>query len=1259
MVDFNRDPTERTQVLQHQTTDTSKFVGNHTNAGAFDTISTFFSDAAKAQQEKDILAEEAKDEQALMQLELDARSRPDEARNAIRTGDFSTFSESQRLSKPAVFAAAAGKIGQVLGTQANDEFAAGFRELPPEASHDKYISEFLKAQTAGMNTRAEHAFTKEITGAIPGLLSERMKGLADHHKRKTVEAFTTTFSAKLTSGDIGSLSDLNKVVAKFSPMPGVPYIVGHEAIKTAAEQEIMRQMGSPNIGVQMRASMLAFEPDPETGQTIVQRNIEDVSKFMGEKVRLQQEMAKSQLTQKYNAIDIRMAALSSGNGVEGDSYSKVLRDLLSETNKYISPSNYPPFIEKFAKVHAAIKAAGTDMGLLAVVDSGGTIGSTEVPKVLKQYQKLGKTGLAAILMSNYGIPKYQQDINSSILIGRDSGAALSKAAEIMTLFSTSKRPLSDFVKGDRESAIVLALDGVSDRAEAESILEQFNEGLKAVNGKVEGAFAANFNFDNDSRGDRAKMGTGGLRNFVQRQVSEMTPAQRASMGLGDFDGNLAQLDTSVRNHITRLVDIATVANAGRGGFNEDAIWNSVMRFGKGDFEQGMDSEGNPKFYMRHTPDTGATLGGTLVPLKPWTRETVKTLHSELKKNYPAYSHGAAVDAQTKVDGTLAVTMTNNDEQDVHLRLRYDKNGYSRLPEEMGGSEGILHMFLKPTTEADDDGKMLYKVPSPDDIGSTRVQLDERLVAIWNDDDGTWDIRANQMPARPEDMGMLESALNSYVAQSVLQFLGISGEDIKLKIEDLPEANRNLILKQFEQDLPTTWTDERLQQAVEAARAPSMEMMGGTYIPPRIQRELDRRANGGQRLTVLDIKNKDGSAGELPPMDALPDHNSTVQREITAEANSTLEMIEQAGVISANASREGRMFEGTPEEKFTRAIQRTAIDGGRMDNETGPASEQFAFKTAEIVEKSRGYKPRRNKNTRNVGYDFNLTDPRAQVMLEAVGVKNPKDVFTGKESITKPQAVALNQMYVSQLVTDLKKHFENVPLSNNQMQALVSVGVGEDVEKKPNGSFGPVSITPELTTAIRNQDYAEAARIIEFDIGPSNWIEGSIIDSEGFRPTRYPDAGGWAVGYGRNITHNPISQAEADEVGIANRHNPKLNSKQALQLMRMDIAKAKEHITSKFGKDFVTAEPFRAMVLMEMVYNLGSANFDTFEKMSEAIHAKDWDRAKIEMLDSKWATQVKKRASMLSLHMLQGGAPPLHAKQIQRRFEAAMFRGISN
>ena len=130
----------------------------------------------------------------------------------------------------------------------------------------------------------------------------------------------------------------------------------------------------------------------------------------------------------------------------------------------------------------------------------------------------------------------------------------------------------------------------------------------------------------------------------------------------------------------------------------------------------------------------------------------------------------------------------------------------------------------------------------------------------------------------------------------------------------------------------------------------------------------------------------------------------------------------------------------------------------------------------------------------------------------------------------------------------------------------------------------------------------------------------IKKHEGFRSSPYRcSAGKITIGWGRNL----------DDVGIT--------EQEAEMLLQNDIKRAEDDLQTIFQADFLfSALTYdRYSVLVNMMFNLGLTRFKGFKKFIAAINEKDWQRAAHEMLDSRWAKQVKTRAYELARMMEKG------------------------
>ena len=112
------------------------------------------------------------------------------------------------------------------------------------------------------------------------------------------------------------------------------------------------------------------------------------------------------------------------------------------------------------------------------------------------------------------------------------------------------------------------------------------------------------------------------------------------------------------------------------------------------------------------------------------------------------------------------------------------------------------------------------------------------------------------------------------------------------------------------------------------------------------------------------------------------------------------------------------------------------------------------------------------------------------------------------------------------------------------------------------------------------------------------------------------AGALTIGYGHNLDARGIS-IEAAEL-----------------LLKQDLEIAEKEVKNAFIW-WPKLDDARLGVLIEMCYNLGISRLVGFKKMLAALEEGDYKKAAKEMLDSKWAFQVKGRARELAEIMQTG------------------------
>ena len=131
------------------------------------------------------------------------------------------------------------------------------------------------------------------------------------------------------------------------------------------------------------------------------------------------------------------------------------------------------------------------------------------------------------------------------------------------------------------------------------------------------------------------------------------------------------------------------------------------------------------------------------------------------------------------------------------------------------------------------------------------------------------------------------------------------------------------------------------------------------------------------------------------------------------------------------------------------------------------------------------------------------------------------------------------------------------------------------------------------------------------------LEDQLIDHEGLELKPYRcTADKLTIGVGRNIEERGITEDEAR------------------YLLQTDIMIVEDELLEK-KPEVAGLDSVRQRVLVDMGFNLGIPTLMKFQNMWTAIEDENWEEAADQMMDSKWARQVGRRAERLSQAMATG------------------------
>jgi lysozyme len=134
----------------------------------------------------------------------------------------------------------------------------------------------------------------------------------------------------------------------------------------------------------------------------------------------------------------------------------------------------------------------------------------------------------------------------------------------------------------------------------------------------------------------------------------------------------------------------------------------------------------------------------------------------------------------------------------------------------------------------------------------------------------------------------------------------------------------------------------------------------------------------------------------------------------------------------------------------------------------------------------------------------------------------------------------------------------------------------------------------------------------------NRIKAQLVRHEGLRLKPYRcTAGKLTIGIGRNLDDCGITQSEA------------------YVMLINDIMNCEKQLQAKIPDIYNGIDEVRKSVLLNMCFNLGINGLLGFKNTLAFVKAGDWERAANNMLVSRWAKQVGRRAIELSELMRKG------------------------
>ena len=129
--------------------------------------------------------------------------------------------------------------------------------------------------------------------------------------------------------------------------------------------------------------------------------------------------------------------------------------------------------------------------------------------------------------------------------------------------------------------------------------------------------------------------------------------------------------------------------------------------------------------------------------------------------------------------------------------------------------------------------------------------------------------------------------------------------------------------------------------------------------------------------------------------------------------------------------------------------------------------------------------------------------------------------------------------------------------------------------------------------------------------PPHPLIQQLIFEEGLRLKKYHcPAGHWTIGVGRNLDANPEFEGNLipDELGSRD---------EALVILHFDVCQAHSQLRAVW-QNLDTLDDARRDALVQMAFHMGAHAVAGFKNMLTALLRHEYQKAKLEALDSRWA-----------------------------------------
>ena len=742
-----RQPTRRSGIVERAVPNIAAQMNPAAAGSGFGAIAAGFAKFAGKLSEEEEKKRVLQDEIAIAEVAQSVYKRPEEAWEALRSGNYGAFVPEQQAGRVNFMRYAPLAVADALASAEATKFINELKKAGPEIYGPKLSQDFLNNKLKGLPPRAALKFTDTYNKSVKGALKDRQATMEKFQQGQLKDRLTPILRSGLKTGSISSLEDMNKLVNQIAATSGTNVVEGVMTAQTQMDELIGRMSASADQEIANRATALLYRYDEKRGSSVADR-------LTPAKVASLQEEQEKNWYLHVGKRATEIMAQAEEMVASGTSPIKVFQWVNNALERTALRPENPEWRDLRIKLHKGIQEEFEKTEVDSRPVSTAKNNGWTPAMVSKKYEALENKGVAPFtdaefifIASQNIMPKpLQNKLRGMIVQGNTEEMAIARIF-IRTAMKRGKYGISNYLSDDTAQAIFFATENANIQ-DSVKIQERLAEALQDRDGEWGGAFydlaRKNNLFPTIPKVSKYAVNAAAFRHIFGDETKDL----RKELGME----NIAWEDLSqeLRGvHAERLLDIVGVGAGVNANASMDDVAKAFLELFKDDLELGkVGSDGKPKWTKRRTPTMVEDRNGTTMRYKGAGPLEVADFVAEVEAQGLTKKLGYVSDDTTERDGSVLMTADTG----AGLQEFILKPGMPiSIPEKLAMSLG-LNGFFEIGDDPNHPDRVIVEAAAPGEKFSyrgiattlpknyTRIQVSSKSHLLWNNANNTWQLR---------------------------------------------------------------------------------------------------------------------------------------------------------------------------------------------------------------------------------------------------------------------------------------------------------------------------------------------------------------------------------------------------------------------------------------------------------------------------------------------------------------------------------------